>query len=176
MLPSNSWSPSKRKTFSTSSVHDEDLYPSQSRSKSPFPPSRSRSSFVKSLSRNLYLRYLLSLLLRLFIGRTIFAPLSYELPSLPYRHARKTPVLAPSGLIMSNETLGTAAIIVLNTPSRPDRRDYVALMGAMTNLKFTFMDAWTSKPVEKALPNEHNPGLKDVEYACWRSHADAWRK
>lgn len=72
--------------------------------------------------------------------------------------------------------MDTAAIIVLNTPSRPDRRDYVALMGAMTNLKLTFMDAWTKKPIEKALPNEHNPGLKDVEYACWRSHADAWRK
>lgn len=38
------------------------------------------------------------------------------------------------------------------------------------------MDAWTKKPIEKALPDEHNPGLKDVEFACWRSHADAWRK
>lgn len=72
--------------------------------------------------------------------------------------------------------MDTAAIIVLNTPSRPDRRDYLALMGAITNLKLTFMDAWTTKPIEKALPNEHNPGLKDVEYACWRTHADAWRK
>ena len=49
-------------------------------------------------------------------------------------------------------------------------------MAAMTDLKLTFLDARTTKPVEKALPNEHNPGLKDVEYACWRSHADAWRR
>jgi len=48
-------------------------------------------------------------------------------------------------------------------------------MGAMTDLKLTFLNAWTTKPVPKALPNEHNPGLKDVEYACWRTHADAWR-
>lgn len=49
-------------------------------------------------------------------------------------------------------------------------------MAAMTDLKLTFVDTWTAKPVEKALPNEHNPALKDVEYACWRSHADAWRR
>lgn len=64
----------------------------------------------------------------------------------------------------------------MNSATRPDRRDYLALMGAMTDLKLTFMNAWTTKPVDKALPNEHNPGLKDVEYACWRTHADAWRK
>lgn len=132
---------------------------------------------MNKLSHNLYLRYLLSLLLGLFIGRTIFAPHPYELPSFPHRQATASvPVAQPLGRRVTNSTFDTAAIIVLNAPSRPDRRDYLALMGAMTNLKLTFMDSWTHKPVEKALPNEHNPGLKDVEYACWRSHADAWRK
>jgi len=72
--------------------------------------------------------------------------------------------------------LGTAAILTLNSPSRPDRRDYLSLMAAMTDLKLTWMSAWTTSPATKALPHEHNPGLKDVEYACWRTHADAWRR
>jgi len=76
----------------------------------------------------------------------------------------------------SNATLGTAAILTLNSPSRPDRRDYLSLMAAMTDLKLTWMSAWTTSPATKALPHEHNPGLKDVEYACWRTHADAWRR
>jgi GR25 family glycosyltransferase involved in LPS biosynthesis len=49
-------------------------------------------------------------------------------------------------------------------------------MAAMTDLKLTWMNAWTMAPTTKALPHEHNPGLKDVEYACWRTHADAWRR
>jgi hypothetical protein len=49
-------------------------------------------------------------------------------------------------------------------------------MGAITDIKMTFINSWITKPVEKALPNEHNPDLNDGEYACWRSHADAWRK
>jgi Glycosyltransferase family 25 (LPS biosynthesis protein) len=51
----------------------------------------------------------------------------------------------------------------------------MTLMAGITGLKLTFLDAWTTKPIERAMPAEHNPGLKDVEYACWRSHADAWR-
>ena len=65
---------------------------------------------------------------------------------------------------------------MLNAASRPDRRDDLVLIAALTNIKLTFMNAWTTKPIAKALPNEHNPGLKVAEYACWRSHADAWRK
>jgi GR25 family glycosyltransferase involved in LPS biosynthesis len=49
-------------------------------------------------------------------------------------------------------------------------------MAAMTDIKLIFINTWTTKPVHKALPHEHNPGLKVAEYACWRSHADAWRK
>lgn len=171
MFTSNSWSPSKRKTYPTpSSVHEEeDLYPSQTRTKSPFHAPRT-PTFLTHLSRNLYLRYLLSLLLGLFIGRTIFAPVQYHLPSFSHHN-----VSVPTSRYV-NSTLGTAGIIALNSPSRPDRRDYLALMSAMTDIKLTWMNAWTTKPIEKALPMEHNPGLKDVEYACWRSHADAWRK
>ena len=105
----------------------------------------------------------------------MFAPLHYREPSLPIRHAKDSVSTALSSK-WSNSTLGTAAIIVLNSASRPDRRDYLSLMGAMTDLKLTFLSAWTTKPLPKALPKEHNPGLKDVEYACWRTHADAWRK
>lgn len=178
MFASNSWSPSKRRTYSTARDEVDDLYGSATHSKSAFRPSRSSSNFLQHLSRNLYLRYFLSLLVGLFLGRTIFAPMHYQLPSLPYRNTEPkvdTTTNAPhSG--WSNSTLGTAAIIALNSPSRPDRRDYLALMAAMTDIKLTWMDARTSAPIAKALPHEHNPGLKDVEYACWRTHADAWRK
>jgi hypothetical protein len=114
------------------------------------------------------------MVLGLFIGRTIFAPVHYQLPHLPYTKKDVPVVMADTRRV--NETLNTAAIITLNAPSRPDRRDIMALMASFTNLKLTFMDAWTRKPVDKAMPNEHNPNLKDVEYACWRSHADAWRE
>ena len=127
---------------------------------------------MNKISRNLYLRYLLSLMLGLFIGRTILAPLDYHLPHLSPK--KEIAVVKEQGRM--NSTLGTAAIITLNAPSRPDRRDIMSLTASLTNLKLTFMGAWTTKPVEKAMPNEHNPNLKDVEYACWRSHADAWRK
>jgi len=131
---------------------------------------------MNSLSRNIYLRYILSLLLGLFIGRTILAPVHYHLPHLSYtrKSAGHHHVITESHVV--NSTLNTAAVLTLNAASRPDRRDIMALMASITNLKLTFVDAWTKKPVEKAMPNEHNPNLKDVEYACWRSHADAWRK
>ena len=70
----------------------------------------------------------------------------------------------------------TAAIIVLHSASRPDRRDFLSSMAVMTDLKLTFLNAWTTKPIPKALPKEHNPRLKDVEYGCRRTHSDAWRK
>lgn len=177
MFPSNSWSPSKQKTYASSPLQvDGELYPSEGRSKSPFDHTpRSTTSYLHNLSRNLYLRYLLSLLLGLFLGRTIFAPVHYHLPSLPYHRKPQEPVVEPAPQWI-NSTLGTAAIITLNSVSRPDRRDYLALMAGMTGLDLTYMSAWTTKPTQKALPNEHNPNLKDVEYACWRSHADAWRQ
>jgi hypothetical protein len=180
MFTSNSWTPSKRRTFSTSTVpEEEDLYSAHSRDKSPF--SHSRNSPLHNLSRNLYIRYFLSLLLGLFIGRTILAPTTnYHLPSIPYGHGQQISPgpdrSATQDPRVSNATLGTAAIIALNSASRPDRRDYLALMASISDIKLTYMDAWTKKPVEKALPNEHNPGLKDVEFACWRTHADAWRR
>ena len=166
MFESNSWSPSKRKTYSSSSLQvDGELYPSEDRSKSRFDHGpRSTSSYLNNLSRHLYLRYLLSLLLGLFLGRTIFAPVHYHLPSLPY-HKKQEPVLQPQPEWI-NSTLGTAAIITLNSVSRPDRRDFLSLMASMTGLDLTYMSAWTTKPVQKALPDEHNPNLKDVEYAC----------
>ena len=177
MFASNSWSPNKRRTYSNSHDEVEDLYGPATQRKSDFRPARSSSNIVNHLSRNLYLRYFLSLLLGLFLGRTIFAPLHYPLPSLPYRNTKTNdPPTSVRDSKWSNATLGTAAIIALNAPSRPDRRDYLSLMAAMTDLKLTWMHAWTMSPTTKALPHEHNPGLKDVEYACWRTHADAWRR
>ena len=174
MFAPNSWSPTKRRAYSPTAHVDEEQYTAYQPSKSPFHRSRYPMSTFNHLSRSLYLRYFFSLLLGLFIGRTIFAPLQYNLPPLSCHHT--TNAVSGAGAKRSNSTLGTAAIIALNSAKRPDRRDFLTLMGAMTDIKLTFINTWTTKPVEKALPAEHNPGLKDVEYACWRSHADAWRK
>src|SRR5271170_1080271 len=115
MFASNSWSPSKRKAYSSSPIRsEEDLYSPQSPGKSSFPASRHDSSLLHNLSRNLYIRYFLSLLLGLFLGRTIFAPVNdvnYHLPSLPYHHHSQTSALASQRARWSNSTLGTAAII-----------------------------------------------------------------
>ena len=163
----NSWRPSRRKPSISHSVHEEGLYHSNRHEKTSYAPS---SRFPPP--RNLYLRYFLFLLLGVFLGRTISVPTRVSLhPATAHHSTSKT---SPRDWI--NSTLGTAAILALNSPSRSDRRDLLTLMAAMTDLKLTFIDTWTTKPVEKALPNEHNPGLKDVEYACWRSHADAWRR
>ena len=173
MFAADSWSTYKRTPYSSQQQGDE-FYSSHSHQKTPFQQLGSSSPF-RRLSRNLYLRHFLSLVLGVFLGRTIFAPAHYQLPSIPYRHAENS--VSPAGSKESiNSTLGAAAIIALNSASRPDRRDYLALMGAMTDIKLTFINTWTTKPLPNALPSEHNPGLKDVEYACWRSHADAWRK
>jgi Glycosyltransferase family 25 (LPS biosynthesis protein) len=178
MFASDSWTPSRRRTYSSSTPPEENgLHEAHSEDK---PIVSSSSSFyIHRLSHNLYLRYFLSLLLGIFIGRTILAPLDLSFYSIPLTHiqvnaptASKAPPLDPH---YTNATLGTAAIIALNQPSRPDRRDYLAIMASLSNLKLTHLDAWTSKPISKALPSEHNPNLKDGEYACWRSHADAWR-
>jgi hypothetical protein len=173
MFGGNSWTPTRRRAYSTSIHGDDELYNSHSTEKY-FHPLGSPISSLQRLSRSLYLRCFLSLLLGLFLGRTVFAPVQYHLTSLPYPHAQNT--TSASSSKWSNSTLGTAGIITLNSPMRPDRHDHLVLMGAMTDIKMIFMNAWTTKPVLKALPNEHNPGLRDSEYACWRTHADAWRK
>lgn len=174
MFPSNSWSASKRKGYPSSSLREDDFYTSHSDHRSNYNSSRSAASLIRGLSRSIYIRYLLCLLLGLFLGRTVFAPLQYHLPTVHPRHKKSLSSSSPNDAF--NSTLGTAAIIALNSPSRPDRRDFLSLMAAVTDLRVTYMSTWTTKPAEKSLPNEHNPNLKDVEYACWRSHADAWRK
>jgi hypothetical protein len=174
MLASSSWTTFKRRTYSSSSPQAEEFYSLHSDDKSFFRSSQPPTSTLLCLGRHLYVKYFLFVLLGLFLGRTVFTPTYYDLPSLTYRNAKaRASTLRAS---VGNATLGTAGIIVLNSASRPDRRDYLSLMAAMTGLQFTYMNAWTTKPVENALPTEHNPWLKDVEYACWRTHADAWRK
>ena len=166
----NSWAPSRRKASLPHTLHEDGLYSPHRHERTSY--AAARPSALAALSRSLYLRYLLFLLLGLVLGRTTLGPTRVSFhPTVP----TNPPPHAPAREY-ANATLGTAAILALNSPSRPDRRDFLTLMAAMSDMSVTFVDTWTTKPVEKALPNEHNPGLKDVEYACWRSHADAWRR
>ena len=143
-------------------------------------------SFSERIFRSQYVRYVFCILLGLFIGRAVFSSRTSDqaipgVPALPHRITKTekpstSTTTADSSSTYSNSTLGTSAILVLNADSRPDRRDFLTIMSAVSNLKFQYQSVWTKKPVEKALPAEHNPNLNEMEYACWRSHADAWRR
>src|SRR5271156_2754694 len=212
MLASNTWSAAKRNAPYASTDEQEEVMgnsfyasengrgPKSPRKDSPFShlgrrsrsSSTSSSALIRSYSerifRSLYVRYIVCILLGLFLGRAIFSSArtpDQSIPGVPVpphripKTEKSSTTLATStdsSSTYSNSTLGTSAILILNADSRPDRRDLLTLMSAVSNLKFQYQSVWTKKPIEKALPAEHNPNLNEMEYACWRSHADAWRR
>ncbi|KAI5921898.1 glycosyltransferase family 25 protein [Camillea tinctor] len=69
-----------------------------------------------------------------------------------------------------NSTLGFAHILVLNLPSRPDRRAALSAAAAATNLSLTWRDAQTGSQVPaSSLPGLRSPGAR----GSWASHMDA---
>ncbi|KAK9446752.1 uncharacterized protein V1518DRAFT_422968 [Limtongia smithiae] len=83
---------------------------------------------------------------------------------------------------IKNETLGFGEIILLSLKSRTDRRDAVALMCSLTDIKIsrTIDGVQTQDIARKAYPN--GPGLKKLltdKYkpyvGSWRSHMDVLR-
>ncbi|KAI1109666.1 hypothetical protein F5Y14DRAFT_431820 [Nemania sp. NC0429] len=67
-----------------------------------------------------------------------------------------------------NATLGFGEILVINLPSRRDRRDGMALAGAVSNLNFTFVEGVRGDGAGKATPSA-SAGAR----GSWRSHRNA---
>ncbi|KAI2468122.1 glycosyltransferase family 25 protein [Annulohypoxylon bovei var. microspora] len=72
-----------------------------------------------------------------------------------------------------NKTLGFSKIFVINLPSRTDRRDAMALAGAVSNLTFTWVDGVSGNqvmdPTTPVSNGVRSPGAK----GSWRSHMNA---
>lgn len=80
----------------------------------------------------------------------------------------------------ANATLGFTKIIYINLPTRYDRGDAIAMQSAMTGIKFEEIPAVTADDIRKndiGLPPALGPyRMKAGEKACFRSHANTWRK
>ncbi|KAI1456809.1 glycosyltransferase family 25 protein [Annulohypoxylon moriforme] len=113
---------------------------------------------------------------RAFVAACVLAPLFYVYWWRLTNHDR----LGVFGGRISNEdvlnkTLGAqfSKIFVINLPSRTDRRDAMALAGAVSNLSFTWIDGVSGDQVtDLTAPFSHevrSPGSK----GSWRSHMNA---
>lgn len=76
-----------------------------------------------------------------------------------------------------NATLGFGAIYVINLPTRSDRRDALALMSSMTDLKLDYIEGKPgSEVLDKALPPPaSHTSQRSGNIGSWRSHLDAVR-
>ncbi|KAI1077546.1 glycosyltransferase family 25 protein [Whalleya microplaca] len=75
-----------------------------------------------------------------------------------------------------NNTLGFSQIVVINLPSRTDRRDAMALAGAVSNLTFGWIDGVSGDEVPEhimPLSDGQNGPLSPGARGSWRSHMNA---
>ncbi|RAO69507.1 uncharacterized protein BHQ10_005519 [Talaromyces amestolkiae] len=76
-----------------------------------------------------------------------------------------------------NSTLGFGAIFVINLPPRTDRRDALALMSSMTDLKLDYIEGVLGSDVmDRALPPPaSHTSQRSGNIGSWRSHLNAIR-
>ncbi|KAI1765739.1 glycosyltransferase family 25 protein [Hypoxylon sp. FL1150] len=108
---------------------------------------------------------------RAFATICIFAPLVYI-----YWRKFTTPGgflndAAPDHVL--NKTLGFSKIFVINLPSRTDRRDAMALAGAVSNLSFSWIDGVTGDQVPDEVIPKSDRGHSTGARGSWRSHMNA---
>ncbi|KAI1211880.1 glycosyltransferase family 25 protein [Annulohypoxylon truncatum] len=72
-----------------------------------------------------------------------------------------------------NRTLGFSEIFVINLPSRTDRRDAMALAGAVSNLTFTWIDGVSSDQIGHDNAPAKNEIRSSGAKGSWRSHMNA---
>ncbi|KAI0125301.1 hypothetical protein BJ170DRAFT_637217 [Xylariales sp. AK1849] len=75
-----------------------------------------------------------------------------------------------------NNTLGFTKIFVINRPSRTDRRDAMALAGAVSNLSFDWVDGVDGSAIQDdVLPPGHSAASRQSAAArgSWRAHVNA---
>jgi hypothetical protein len=67
-------------------------------------------------------------------------------------------------------------VFVISLPSRPDRRDAMSLLAAVTGMHFSLIDGVSGESVpEKALPPGIASNLKKGAIGSWRAHMNAIR-
>ncbi|KAI0886206.1 glycosyltransferase family 25 protein [Annulohypoxylon maeteangense] len=72
-----------------------------------------------------------------------------------------------------NKTLGFSKILVINLPSRTDRRDSMALVGAVSNLTFTWIDGVSGDQVTDLAAQFSTEVRSSGSRGSWRSHMNA---
>ncbi|OTA62748.1 glycosyltransferase family 25 protein [Hypoxylon sp. EC38] len=72
-----------------------------------------------------------------------------------------------------NKTLGFSKIFVINLPYRTDRRDAMALAGAVSNLTFTWIDGVSGDQVPDSVVSLGQGGRSAGAKGSWRSHMNA---
>ncbi|QBZ63647.1 hypothetical protein PoMZ_05333 [Pyricularia oryzae] len=78
---------------------------------------------------------------------------------------------------IGNSTLGFQKILVINLPSRTDRRDAISLAAALTNLTVEYVPGIDGSEVqERVLPaDSRNKSIKKGNVGSWRAHINALR-
>ncbi|KAI6363537.1 hypothetical protein MCOR25_005894 [Pyricularia grisea] len=78
---------------------------------------------------------------------------------------------------ISNATLGFQKILVINLPSRTDRRDAISLAAALTNFTVAYMPGIDGSEVqERVLPTDsRDKHIRKGNIGSWRAHINALR-
>lgn len=90
------------------------------------------------------------------------------------------PYYKPSEFIEMNTTLGFGKIFYINLPTRYDNEDTLQLQATLTDLEMQLEPAVFAQNIKfKGLPPSSNlkyQHVKKGELACFRSHANVWRR
>ncbi|KAI0385127.1 glycosyltransferase family 25 protein [Hypomontagnella monticulosa] len=72
-----------------------------------------------------------------------------------------------------NNKLGFSNIFVINLPSRKDRRESIALAGAVSNLTFTWIDGVSGEQATESVGSDGDESRRSGAKGSWRSHMNA---
>lgn len=98
----------------------------------------------------------------------------HSVHTLPMQHHHVPSDLAHTAA--ANSTLGFQHVFAINLPSRPDRRDKLALMAALSHIDVTHVEGvqMPSAGLSFALPR-HSGKMPRGKQGCFRAHANVWR-
>ena len=120
--------------------------------------------------RFLFLAFILILLVfQLFHHRGFLRP--------TWLDRSRNPHFNPDIKDAANSTMGFEKIIVINLPSRADRRDRMSVLAAHTGIEIEYSDGLRGEQVDnKAMPPHWKSSMSDGNKGSYRSHVNALRK
>ncbi|TQV96093.1 LPS glycosyltransferase [Cordyceps javanica] len=74
-----------------------------------------------------------------------------------------------------NETLGFEKVFYLNLPHRSDRRDGMAMLAALTNIRLIRKEGVNGSTIHEKAKPEGSGSLRPEQLGSWRGHANVWR-